>query len=47
MARALRPLFHTLGMRWQPPPLNGPLIFMSGLTTALFLLAIVVDLLGY
>ena len=47
VARTLRPLFQALGMRWQPPPLNGPLVFMSALTVALFLLAIVVDLLGY
>ena len=47
VARTLRPLFQALGLRWQPPPLNGPLIFMSALTVALFLLAIIVDLLGY
>jgi len=47
VARTLRPLFLALGMRWQPPPWNAPLIFMSALTVAIFLLAIVVDLLGY
>ena len=46
-ARTLDPVFKTLGERWQGPPLNGGLIIMSGLTVALFLTAIIVDLLGY
>ena len=46
-ARTLAPVFQALGERWQAPPFNGGLIFMSGLTVALFLAAIIVDLLGY
>jgi len=47
LARTLDPVFQALGERWQGPPLNGGLIIMSGLTVALFLAAIIVDLLGY
>ena len=46
-ARTLDPVFQTLGERWQGPPLNGGLIIMSGLTVAIFLAAVIVDLLGY
>jgi hypothetical protein len=46
-ARTLDPVFQTLGERWQGPPLNGGLIILSGLTVAIFLAAIILDLLGY
>jgi hypothetical protein len=45
-ARTLRPVFEALGERWQPPPLNGGLIIMSGLTVALFLAAVIAGVLG-
>ena len=46
-ARTLNPVFQALGERWQGPPLNGGLIIMSGLTVAIFLAAIIGDLLGF
>ena len=45
LARTLRPVFRTLGTRWQKPPLNWPLIVLSALTAGLFLFAIVAGIL--
>jgi hypothetical protein len=46
LARTLRPVFQSLGMRWQPPPLNWPLIILSGITVAIFAASIVLTMLG-
>jgi len=47
LARTLRPLFTGLGMTWQPPSHNTGLIVLSSLAVSLFLLAFIVDLLGF
>jgi hypothetical protein len=47
LARTLRPLFTRLGMTWQPPSPNVGLIAMSALAASIFLLAFIVDLLGF
>ena len=47
LARTLRPLFTRLGMVWQPPSHNLGLIVMTALTAGVFLLAFIVDLLGF
>lgn len=46
-ARTLRPVFATLGTKWEGPPLNWGLIVLGSLAAALFVAAFIVDLLGY